>query len=274
MIGFHDDAATSKLLTIRDLTISFNGGHGGEAVHGVSLEMGYGEVVGLVGESGSGKTMTALAIAGLIARGLTQTTGEILFEGTDLLRCSRSELRKIQGKDIGIVFQEPMTSLNPLMRVGRQIEEPLRIHSDLSPDRRRESALRMMERVELPDPEHTYLKYPHQLSGGQRQRAMIAAATISNPKLLIADEPTTALDAVVQGHILALLKLINENRGVGILFISHDLSVVRRLCSRVAVMHEGKIVEQGPTEEIFENPQEDYTRKLINAIPTRPRPNF
>ena len=260
------------MLSIRDLTISFSAGSGNEAVHGVNLEMADSEVVGLVGESGSGKTLTALAIAGLISRGLTKTTGEIIFRGTDLLKCSRSELRKIQGKDIGMVFQEPMTSLNPLMRVGRQIEEPLRIHTDLTALQMRERALRMMESVELS--ESAYMKYPHQLSGGQRQRAMIAAATISDPKLLIADEPTTALDSVVQGHILSLLRRINAERGVAILFISHDLSVVRKLCSRVAVMHEGAIVEEGATETIFETPRQEYTKRLINAIPKRPRPEI
>lgn len=162
-----------------------------------------------------------------------------------------------------------MTSLNPLMRVGEQIEEVLRIHSDVPAKRRKELALELMGKVGLPQPELIYKKYPHQLSGGQRQRAMIASAVIIDPKLLIADEPTTALDVTVQAQIIELLKRVNKNRGVGILFISHDLNVVRKLCSRVAVMHNGVIVEQGPTEQIFNNPQEEYTKKLIAAIPKR-----
>jgi peptide/nickel transport system ATP-binding protein len=257
------------MLDIQNLKISFTDARGGETVHGIDLHMEPGERLGLVGESGCGKTITALTIAGLIPRGRTAVSGRILFEGRDLLECSRKELRRIQGRDIGMIFQEPMTSLNPLMRIGPQIEETLRIHTDLPRARRRELALEVMEKVDLPDPARTYDKYPHQLSGGQRQRAMIAAAFIADPKLLIADEPTTALDVTVQAQILALLRRINEKRNVGILFISHDLNVVRRLCTRVAVMMDGRIVEQGPAEAIFQNPQNDYTRRLIAAIPGR-----
>ena len=259
------------MLEIRNLKIAFRDARGGEAVHGIDLHMEAGERLGLVGESGSGKTITALSVAGLVPRSRVTISGEILFEGRDLLQCSRRELRQIQGREIGMVFQEPMTSLDPLMRIGPQIEETLRIHTDLSPARRRELALEVMEKVDLPDPAQTYDKYPHQLSGGQRQRAMIAAAFISDPRLLIADEPTTALDVTVQAQILALLRRINERRNVGILFISHDLNVVRRLCTRVAVMYDGRIVEQGPAEAVFQNPQHDYTRRLIAAIPGRRR---
>ena len=257
------------MLDIKNLTVSFRDRRGGDAVDGISLHMDAGERLGLVGESGSGKTMTALTVAGLIERSRTEVSGQILFCGRDLLQCSRSEMRQIQGRDIGFVFQEPMTSLNPLMKVGRQVEETLRIHTDLSPARRKELALEVMGHVELPDPEAVYEKYPHQLSGGQRQRAMIAAAFISDPKLLILDEPTTALDVTVQAQILTLLEKINAVKGVGMLFISHDLRVVRRLCTRVAVMHNGQIVEQGPVEQIFEDPQHEYTKKLIAAIPSR-----
>lgn len=261
------------MLDVKNLTISFNDRRGGEAARNVSFHMDDGEMLGLVGESGSGKTVTALTIAGLIERGRTTTSGEILFFGKDLLKCSRAELREIQGRDIGVIFQEPMTSLNPLMKVGKQIEETLRIHTDLSPSRRYELAIEVMNHVGLPDPEAAYQKYPHQLSGGQRQRAMIASAFISNPKLLILDEPTTALDVTVQAQILKLLGLINENKGVGMLFISHDLRVVRRVCSRVIVMYKGEIVEQGDVNQVFDGPRHEYTKKLIAAIPMRRKRN-
>ncbi|MCL2122209.1 MAG: ABC transporter ATP-binding protein [Clostridiales bacterium] len=257
------------MLTIHNLSIKFNDSVGGEAVRGVSLHMEAGEILGLVGESGSGKTMTALAIAGLVERAKTETAGQILFEGRDLLTMKRSELRRIQGREIGFVFQEPMSSLNPLMRIGRQIEEPLRLHTDMPADKRREAALRMMELTELPEPELSYKKYPHQMSGGQRQRAMIASAVILGPKLLIADEPTTALDVTVQGQILKLLQDINQRQKAAILFISHDLSVVRRLCSRIAVMKEGLIVEEGEVREIFDAPKNEYTRNLIDSMLSR-----
>ncbi|MCL2166920.1 MAG: ABC transporter ATP-binding protein [Clostridiales bacterium] len=257
------------MLTIHNLSIKFNDSVGGEAVRGVNLHMEAGEILGLVGESGSGKTMTALAIAGLVERAKTETAGQILFEGRDLLTMKRSELRRIQGREIGFVFQEPMSSLNPLMRIGRQIEEPLRLHTDMPADKRREAALRMMELTELPEPELSYKKYPHQMSGGQRQRAMIASAVILGPKLLIADEPTTALDVTVQGQILKLLRDINQRQKAAILFISHDLSVVRRLCSRIAVMKEGLIVEEGEVREIFDAPKNEYTRNLIDSMLSR-----
>lgn len=257
------------MLTINNLTVSFNDARGGEAVRNLCLHMAAGERLGLVGESGSGKTVTALTVAGLIERGRTETSGEILFLERDLLRESRAELRKIQGRDIGVIFQEPMSSLNPTMKIGRQVEEALRIHSSLREDELRVAALKAMRVSELSEVETVFEKYPHQLSGGQRQRAMIAAAIISRPKLLIADEPTTALDVSVQGHIIKLLRRISTERGVGILFISHDLSVVRGLCDRIVVMYKGVAVETGTADEIFYSPREEYTKKLIAAIPTR-----
>ena len=256
------------MLDIKNLHIGFSGRGAAEAVHGIDLHMAEGEALGLVGESGSGKTVTALSVAGLL-HSSALVSGEINFFGRDLLKMSPKQLREVQGREIGMIFQEPMTSLNPLMRVGPQIEEVLRIHTDLPPEMRRRLALEVMGKVGLPEPELIYKKYPHQLSGGQRQRAMIAAAMIIDPKLLIADEPTTALDVTVQAQIIELLKRINASRGVGILFISHDLNVVRKLCSRVAVMHNGIIVETGPTEQIFSAPREEYTKKLIAAIPRR-----
>lgn len=252
------------MLKIRDLHIAFDGG---EAVHGIDLDMAPGERLGLVGESGSGKTVTALTVAGLLARSRAEISGTVEFEGTDLLTCPRNELRRLQGSAISMVFQEPMTSLDPTMRVGAQIEESLLLHTDMTPAERKKAALEVMAAVELPDPEESYKKYPHQLSGGQRQRAMIAATVITRPKLLIADEPTTALDVTVQAQILKLLRRINTESGMGILFISHDLNVVRRLCTRVAVMQHGSIVETGETEKIYAAPQEEYTKKLIAAIP-------
>ena len=258
------------MLDIRDLRVTFLS-NDMKAVRGIDLSMAAGERLGLVGESGSGKTVTAMALSGLILRSKVEMTGQILFEGKDLLTCSREELRAIQGRDIGVVFQEPMTSLNPLMRVGKQIEETLKIHTDTPTAERKRLALEAMEPVGLPDPETTYRKYPHQLSGGQRQRAIIASAMVIRPKLLICDEPTTALDVTVQAQILELLKDLNRRFGVGILLISHDLSVVRRLCENVAVMYRGEIVERGATEDVFSNPQDEYTRRLIAAIPTRKR---
>lgn len=269
------------MLEIKDLNISFytrnrNASRSigwnmrlDEVVRGVDLSMGEGEMLGLVGESGSGKTITALTIAGLIKRRDMEIAGEINFYGKNLLTLSREELRKIQGQDIGFIFQEPMTSLNPLIRVGYQIEECLKLHTDLSPGERKKLALDAIHRVGLPDPLATYKKYPHQLSGGQRQRAVIASAFINNPKLLIADEPTTALDVAVQSQIIELLRQINKTHRIAILFISHDLNVVRKLCAEVAVMHDGYIVEQGTTESVFNHPQHEYTKRLIDAIPKR-----
>lgn len=261
------------MLDIRNLKVSFNDGREGIAVSGIDLHMEAGDTLGLVGESGSGKTVTALTVAGLIEKGRATVEGEVLFEGKDLLKCTIEEMRLLQGKDIGVIFQEPMTSLDPLMRIGRQIEETLKVHLRLSPAERRKMALEVMRLVGLPEPDITYKKYPHQLSGGQRQRAMIAAAFITHPKLLILDEPTTALDVTIQAQILELLKKLNEKCGVSLLFISHDLRVVRRVCKKVAVMYNGEIVEQGDTEEIFCNPQHEYTKKLVEAVSARRRVN-
>ena len=258
------------LLDVRELCVHFHGSNR-NAVDRIGLRIRPGERMGLVGESGSGKTVTAMAISGLIERNKTDITGEVFFDGNDLLSCSRARLRDVQGPGIGVVFQEPMTSLNPLMRVGRQVEEVLRLPTDKTPAECRALALEALELVGLPDPEGTYKKFPHQLSGGQRQRACIAAACVIHPKLLICDEPTTALDVTVQAQIMQLLRGLSEEFGTAILLISHDLSVVRRLCDSTAVMYRGHIVEEGRVEDIFERPQDEYTRRLIAAIPKRER---
>ena len=231
------------------------------------LSMKPGEIVGIVGESGSGKSMSALAIAGLLSRGDMTKSGTIKFDGENLLTVSRGILRGIQGNDIAMVFQEPMTSLNPVKKIGWQVEEALRIHTSLSAEEIKERAIMMLADVELDNPEEIYDKYPHELSGGMRQRVMIAAALICDPKLLIADEPTTALDVTIQEQIIELLRKINQEKGTAILFISHDLSVVKSLCSRVLVMNRGDIVESGSVDEVFDNPKEEYTKKLVSGIP-------
>ncbi len=260
------------MLEVQELHIAFpdRAGNLQEAVKGISFSIADGEILGIVGESGSGKTQTALAMAGLSPR-KAQLRGKILLDGRDLMPLSREEIRKVQGKEIAIVFQEPMTSLNPTMRIGRQVEEVLTIHTNLSKEERKQLALQALHDVELPDVEKIYAKYPHELSGGQRQRVMIASAIIGNPKLLIADEPTTALDVTIQAEILKLLQKLNREKNMSVLFISHDLRVIRKLCSRVAVMNRGEIVEQGDVETVFLHPQDPYTRKLIDSIPVRRR---
>ena len=266
--GAAESAEQQLLLDVRGLKVTFRSNNK-EAVKGIDLQMAPGERLGLVGESGSGKTVTAMAISGLIERYNVDMEGEILFNGRDLRSATREEIRRIQGREIGVVFQEPMTSLNPLLKIGYQVEETLRIHTRASAEKRKALALEALTKVGLPDPEVTYEKYPHQLSGGQRQRAMIASAAVIKPALLICDEPTTALDVSVQAQILKLLRSISEEYDVGILLISHDLRVIRELCERVAVMYRGKIVEQGLTEQVFNDPQDEYTKQLISAIPQR-----
>ena len=262
------EMAEPVILEVKDLNIEFHDHLIPETVvYDFDLDLKAGEIVGLVGESGSGKSMSALAIAGLLSRRDMRKKGQILFEGLDLLTCERSKLRKIQGNEISMIFQEPMTSLNPVKRIGWQIEESLRIHTELNKEERYRKAIEMMKEVELPDPERLYRQYPHELSGGMRQRVMIAAAMICNPRILIADEPTTALDVTIQAQIVDLLKRMNREKKTSILFISHDLSLVKQLCERVLVMKGGYIVETGPTQEVFTHPKEEYTKRLIAAIP-------
>jgi len=258
------------MLSIEHLRITFTDGEAPfTAVRDFNLEMKRGEVVGVVGESGSGKSITAQAIMGLLRRGAVTVSGSVNFEGVELLHLSRSRLRELQGQELSMIFQEPMTSLNPTMKVGRQVEEALLIHTGMDARERRARALKAMASVELPDPAALYDCYPHQLSGGMRQRVMIAAALVLEPALLIADEPTTALDVTIQAQILKLLSKINRERNTAILFISHDLGVVRKLCPRVLVMERGRVVEEGPTNRVFHYPRADYTKVLIASRPTR-----
>ena len=263
------------LLDVRKLNVVFDSSRGHtHAVKDVSFTMEKGEILGLVGESGSGKSATSLAIMGLLPS-TASYYGELLFEGHDFTKMSFEELRTYKGDEVAMIFQEPMVSLNPLMRVGKQVEEMFILHKNeaghedqikMTKAERKALVLEMFRMVELPDPEVTYRKYPHELSGGQQQRVMIAMALICKPQLLIADEPTTALDADVQDQIINLLKDLNKKTGTAIIFVSHDLSVIRKLCQNVLVMYHGEIVERGTVEEIFEAPKDDYTKKLIAAI--------
>ena len=256
------------MLELKDLHVRFHDADH-EAVRGISLTVETGQIVGLVGESGSGKTVTAMVVSGLMPRRRAQVQGRVLLDGVDLLSLDADAMRKKQGKDIAVVFQEPMSAMDPLMRIGPQVEEALRVHTKLPPEEQRQRALQALRDVDLQDAEAVYEKYPHQMSGGMLQRAMIAAAIVSRPKLLLADEPTTALDVTIQAQILELLQRLNWELGMSILFISHNLNVVRRLCSHVAVMEKGLIVETGETDRVFHAPQAPYTKRLIAAIPTR-----
>lgn len=263
------------LLEVKNLSIEFHDHDAPErVVNHLNMELKRGQILGIVGESGSGKSMTAMAIAGLLRRHDLKTDGAILFEGVELLHAKRAELRKYQGNEISVIFQEPMTSLNPVKRIGWQVEESLRIHKPrMSREERYSLAIESLKNVELDDPERVYKKYPHELSGGMRQRVMIASAMICEPKLLIADEPTTALDVTIQLQIVKLLQRLNREKQTSILFISHDLSLVKRLCGTILVMHNGDVVEAGDTDEIFHNPREAYTKELIDAIPRMEKRN-
>lgn len=256
------------MLTVKDLTIGFHEqGELETVVKQVSFTMDEGEILGIVGESGSGKTMTALTIAGLLKKHAVLEDGRITLAEQELLTLSEKEWRQIRGNEISMIFQEPMTALNPTMKVGRQVEEALKVHTGMKPGERKAAAYEMMREVELSDVERLYQKYPHELSGGMRQRIMIAAALICKPRLLIADEPTTALDAETREQVLALLLKLNRKYQMGILLISHDLKVVERFADRVLVMKAGAIVEEGETSAVLKQPQHAYTKKLIAAIP-------
>jgi peptide/nickel transport system ATP-binding protein len=255
------------LLDVDNLSIDLAvGGGARRVVRGVSFRLEEGQSLGLVGESGSGKTMTALAILGLLPDG-AKVGGAIRFEGRDIAGASEAEMQKLRGDRIGMVFQEPMTALNPLHRIGDQIAEPLRLHRGHSQARARAEAVRLIERVRLRDPEKLARAYPFQLSGGERQRAMIAMALACSPKLLIADEPTTALDVTVQARILDLLAELGAASGLSIILVSHDLAVIARHCRRVLVLYGGAAMEEGPVEAVLHQPLHPYTRALLAARP-------
>ncbi|HEV2301223.1 MAG TPA: ATP-binding cassette domain-containing protein, partial [Stellaceae bacterium] len=262
----------SPLIEVRNLSVAFKG-YGGappvEAVRGVSFSIARGESLALVGESGSGKSVTALSLLQLLPypNAAHGADSSIRFRGAELVGAKPGQMQEVRGNRIGIVFQEPMTSLNPLHTVERQIGETLAIHARLPPRAARERTLELLRLVGLPEAEHRLQAFPHQLSGGQRQRVMIAMAIANRPDMLIADEPTTALDVTIQAHILSLLKDLRERLGMALLLITHDLSIVGKMADRVCVMTAGEIVEEGPTAEIFARPRHPYTRRLIEAEP-------
>jgi len=261
------------VLTVENLSIRFRqDGRVTDAVRGVSFTVGRGETVALVGESGSGKSVTALSTVSLLPDS-AEVTGSVLYNGTQMVGAPEPDLRRVRGNDISFIFQEPMTSLNPLHTIEKQLAESLQLHQGLEGAAARARILDLLDKVGIRDAESRLTAYPHQLSGGQRQRVMIAMALANGPELLVADEPTTALDVTIQAQILDLLKDLKDREGLSLLFITHDLGIVRRIADRVCVMQGGEIVEQGPTADIFANPQHPYTRKLLEAEPKgRPDP--
>lgn len=258
------------MIRIENLSVAFDGT---EVVKNVNLELADGEILGVVGESGSGKSVTALTLMGLVSETAQVTSGRILFDNVVLREAGKpldkALYRRFQGAEMSMVFQEPMTSLNPTQRVGRQVEEVLRLHRDFTKEQIRAQVLETFQAVGLREAEKVYASYPHELSGGMRQRVMIAMAVILHPDLVVADEPTTALDVTVQNQIVELLREINSREQNAMLFITHDLNLAKRICHRVAVMKDGCVVEQGETEELFRHPKQEYTRKLIEAVPSR-----
>lgn len=259
---------TTPLLAVEGLKVSFRSGkHWTEVVHGVSFEVGRGETVALVGESGSGKSVTSMSVLGLLPASTTRLEGNVRFQGRELLGLDPSALREIRGSEVSMIFQEPMTSLNPLMTCGAQIAESLEIHRALTGTEARIETLRLLDRVRIPDGVRRFGEYPHSLSGGMRQRIMIAMALACSPRLLIADEPTTALDVTIQAQILDLIRELQAEEGMSVLFITHDMGVVAEISDRTVVMNKGEIVEAGTTRQIFSAPSEPYTRALLSAVP-------
>ena len=257
-----------NLLEVKNLNTSFHIGVGTvQAVRGVSFSVAEGESIGIVGESGSGKTQTMLSVMGLLPSYAEITADSMLFNGRELTKLTAKEMRAIQGSEIGMIFQDPMTSLNPLFTVENQLTEPLRIHQKMSKAQARARALELLNLVEIPNPEARLKQYPHEFSGGMRQRVMIAIAIACNPKMVIADEPTTALDVTIQAQILDLLNHLKQETKTSIIMITHDLGVIASMCSRILVMYGGTICEEGTAREIFYDARHPYTWGLLNSIP-------
>lgn len=264
-----------SLLTVDGLSVQFNTKKGiNTAVDGISFSVGKGEILGIVGESGCGKSVTSLSILRLLGTNARISQGSVKLEGRELLSLSEDEMCKIRGNEIAMIFQDPMTALNPTLTIGDQLIEPLVIHQGFNKKDARKEAVEVLKKVGISAPEKRLKEYPHQLSGGMRQRVMIAMAVSCAPKLLIADEPTTALDVTIQAQILDLIRDLNESMGTSVVFITHDLGVVSELCDTVIVMYTGHIVEQAPVQELFASPKHPYTVGLLNAIPkiTKDRP--
>ncbi|WP_084652866.1 ABC transporter ATP-binding protein [Nocardioides insulae] len=269
MTSRHDSA---PLLVIDDLHVEFDtGGSTVEAVSGVDLEIRAGETVAVVGESGSGKSVTAMAVLQLLGNGRI-SGGSVTWDGTDITHASNKKLRSIRGNDIAVVFQDPMTSLDPLYSIGNQLSEALRLHQRMSRKQARERAIELLGMVGIPDPAHKVDAYPHQLSGGQRQRVMIAGALACTPRLMIADEPTTALDVTVEAQVLNLMRDLQRETGVALMLITHDMGVVGEMADRVVVFYAGYVVESGLADDVLNHPQHPYTQALLTAIPRRDTP--
>lgn len=259
----------NNVLEVKNLNITFDTYAGKvKAIRGVSFNLKKGETLAIVGESGSGKSVTTRSIMRLLSQNANVEDGSILFNGEDLIEKSEKEMQQIRGSDIAMIFQDPMTSLNPTMTIGKQVSEPIRLHQKLNKQEAFNRALELLNLVGLPEAEKRMKQYPHQFSGGQRQRIVIAIALACNPEILIADEPTTALDVTIQAQILDLMKELQKKISTSIIFITHDLGVVANVADRVAVMYAGKIVEVGTVDEIFYNPQHPYTWGLISSMPT------
>ena len=259
----------TKLLDVKNLRTAFNvEGKDVTVVNDVSFDLSPGEIVGLVGESGCGKSVTALSLMGLVPDPPGKILGgEIFLEGKDLLKFSESEMEKVRGKEIGMIFQEPMTSLNPVLTIGKQITEILELHQEMNEEEAAKEAIELLKLVGLPDPELRINDHPHQLSGGQRQRIMIAIALSCKPKVLIADEPTTALDVTIQAQILELIQKLSDELGTSVILITHNLGILARYASKINVMYAGHLIESGSTDEIFYNPKHPYTAGLLNSVP-------
>ena len=264
----HVSSATEALISVSDLKVRFSTRRGHiYAVNGISFDLRAGESLGIVGESGCGKSVTSLAMLGLLPKQGEITQGEVHFGGRDLVKLKDSELRDIRGNDVAMIFQDPMTSLNPVLKVGRQLTEAIRKHLDMDKQSARDEAIDLLRRVGIPDAANRVDDYPHQFSGGMRQRVMIAMAISCRPKVLIADEPTTALDVTIQAQILELLRVLVKEEDMALILITHDLGVVAGVCDRINVMYAGRFIETGPTDEVFARPRHPYTLGLLKSVP-------